>query len=297
MNPMLRRYVPGDFDRVSRFLIDAFQPRNRDGNWLQPQWEYMHTHPNLDETSLSRIGVWESDGSIIGVAHYEGALGEAFFQVHPEHTKLKPAMLDHAEAHLCETRADGAPSLRAYINDFDQAFTALARSRGYAAVEPLGRPLGWLKIPASVPAGRVPLGFRIKSLADDNDLSKVHRVLWRGFGHEGEPPVEGLEWRRKMQSGPNFRKDLTIVVEAPSGQFVSYCGLWFDPVNKLAYVEPMATDPDYRHRGLGKAALWEGIRRCGNLGATDAFVGSDQAFYRALGFTKLHTQVGWERRS
>ncbi|NTU76113.1 MAG: hypothetical protein HGA86_08340, partial [Anaerolineaceae bacterium] len=34
-----------DFDRIGQFLMQHHQPGNRDGNWLQPTWEYMHSHP------------------------------------------------------------------------------------------------------------------------------------------------------------------------------------------------------------------------------------------------------------
>lgn len=44
------------------------------------------------------------------------------------------------------------------------------------------------------------------------------------------------------------------------------------------YVEPVATDPDYRRMDLGKAAVLEGIRRCGELGAEVAYVGSVKDF-------------------
>ena len=98
-----------------------------------------------------------------------------------------------------------------------------------------------------------------------------------------------------MQSGPNFRRDLNIVVEAPHGYFVSYSGTWFEGSNRIAYVEPVATDPDYRRRGLGRAAVLEGIRRCGELGATVAYVGSDLAFYMAIGFEKMHTSQCWTK--
>jgi len=83
------------------------------------------------------------------------------------------------------------------------------------------------------------------------------------------------------------------VVAAPNGNFVSYSGQWHDSVNQIAYVEPVATDPDFRRRGLGKAAVLEGIRRCGALGATVAFVGSDLEFYKAIGFRKIYTSRCW----
>ncbi len=120
-------------------------------------------------------------------------------------------------------------------------------------------------------------------------------ALWRGFNHPGEPPPDGIEGRRKVQSGPHFRHDLAIVVQAPDGAFVAYSGLWFDPVNRLGYVEPVATDPDYRRLGLGTAAVLEGIRRCGELEATAAYIGSNRPFYLAMGFKVLYTSNCWVR--
>lgn len=292
----LRPYTPADFKWVSDFLIANYLPGNRDGNWLQPAWEYMHTHPYLDESSLGRIGIWHEAATIVAVAHYEARLGEAFFQLHPRYTYLKPAMLDYAESHLFAETEGGERHLRAYVNDFDLEFAGLVRSRGYELLAQDARPMSQLAIPRSLPRVDLPSGFLVKSLAEDNDLRKTHRVLWRGFNHEGEPPEQGMAERTKMQSGPNFRKDLTIVVEGPAGDFVSFCGMWYEPANKYAYVEPLATDPDFRRMGLARAALWEGIRRCANLGATVAHVGSDQKFYTAFGFAKSFDSKCWARR-
>ena len=293
MSITLRQYGSDDFKLVSDFLIGNHQPGNQDGNWLQPAWEYMHSHPSLDEASLDRIGIWESEGELVGVSHYESRLGEAFFQVDPDYTHLKPAMLEHAENHLCGETEDGTQYLRAYVNDFDPEFEALVKSREYEIAEQYARPVMQFTIPESFPQIDLPEGFRLKSLADDNNLEKIHRVLWRGFNNPGEPPEKGIEGRKKMQSGRNFRKDLTIVVEAPTGAFASFCGMWYEPVHKIAYVEPVATDPDFRRMGLGTAAVLEGIRRCGDLGATVAYVGSDQEFYKAMGFTKRFDSNCW----
>ncbi len=282
-----RQYsYPDDFKLVGDFLIANFQSGNRDGNWFQPTWEYMHSHPNLDESSLDKIRIWEDSGEIVAVVHYESRLGEVFFEIHPDFTHLKPAMLDYAEEHLFGETETGNRYVRAFVNDFDLELEALVKSRGYELVEQYARPISEFQIPQNFPPVESPEGFHIKSLADDNDLVKINRVLWRGFDHAGEPPADEIEGRRKMQSTPNFRKDLTIVVEAPSGDFVSFSGTWYESVNKITYVEPVATDPDFRRMGLGRAAVLEGIRRCGALGATVAFVGSDQDFYKSIGFTK-----------
>ncbi len=63
-----------DFESVGNFLVQHFRPGNQDGNWLQPTWEYMHSHPALDESALDKIGIWEDSGEITGVVHYETRL-------------------------------------------------------------------------------------------------------------------------------------------------------------------------------------------------------------------------------
>ena len=282
-----------DFPAISDFLYGLYQLNNRDGNWFQPIWEYAYTHPLFNEDAVTRIGIWEDAGTIVAVTLYESRLGEAFFQIHPAYEHLKPEMLKFAEQYLTGTTDQGKRYLKAYLNEGDSAFEQVVRSRVYEKEPASHRPMSKFVIPDPFPLIRLPDGFRIKSLTDDNDLAKIDRVLWRGFNHPGEPPPDSLKDRKKMQSGPHFRKDLTIVVEAPNTTFVAFSGLWFDPVNRLGYVEPVATDPDYRNLGLGTAAVLEGIRRCGELGATIAYVGSDMPFYLAMGFKKLFTLNCW----
>ena len=93
----------------------------------------------------------------------------------------------------------------------------------------------------------------------------------------------------------NYRKDLNIVVEASDANFVSYCGMWYEPVHSIAYVEPVATDPDYRRMGLASVAVMEGIRRCGELGATVTCVVSTKPLYLSLGFRQVYNRSVWQR--
>ena len=285
----------GDFPSISNFLYGLYQPDNRDGNWFQPIWEYAYTHPWFDESAVQHIGVWEDGGTIVGVATYELRLGEAFFHVHPAYEHLKPELLTYAEQHLADATADGKRSLKAYVNDFDAPFERAVRARGYVLQPAEQRPMSQFVIPDPFPAIRLRGGFRLKSLADDNNLVKMDRVLYRGFNHPGEPPADGIEERKRMQAGPHYRKDLAIVVEAPNGDFAAYAGLWFEPANKFAYVEPVATDPDYRRMGLGTAAVLEGIRRCAELGASVAYVAAVLPIYLAMGFKKLYTANCWTK--
>lgn len=292
----LRQFRGGpDYEAVSQFLVGLYRPDSRDGNWFQPVWEYAYTHGWFDEAAVGEIGLWEEGGRIVAVATYESCLGEAFFNVHPDYERLKPEMLTHAERHLVSRGEEGPRHLKAFVNDFDAEFEAVVEARSYQLDPTSHRPMSQFVIPSPFPEILVPEGFHLQSLADDNDLRKVHRVLHRGFNHPGEPPEEGLAGRVKMQSGPNYRRELTIVAVASNGDFVSFCGMWFDALHRFGYVEPVATDPDYRRRGLGRACVLEGIRRCGELGATVAYVGTDKPFYLSFGFRKLHTARCWRK--
>lgn len=287
---------PDDYQVVADFLIAHYQPHNRDWNWLEPMWEYMHGHPFLDQAALGRIGLWEEDGHLVAVAHHESQLGEAFFQIHPAYRHLSPTLLAHAEQHLTGLSNDpDRRVLHVYVPEADETLRAQLRTQGYQRDPGHDRPLYQFIIPDPFPTVTAPAGFGLTSLAETCDWARVHRVLWRGFNHDGEPPAgqAELDSRRQMFDTPSARRDLKIAVVSPAGDFVSFCGMFYVQAHRYAYVEPVATDPAFRRMGLGRAAVLEGIRRCAALGATVAYVGSDQAFYQALGFSKVFALECW----
>jgi len=296
MSVKLRHYNrKTDIKRIGEFLVEHYQPENRDGNFFLPAWEYALTHPYFKDELLDTFGVWEDNGEIAGVAHPEMYPGEAFFELNPSYPQLKAEMLDYALKHLGGKAPNGQRCVLAFINDFDQEFEALARAHGFEIFPDFARPMTQLPIPCPFPSITLPDGFRLQSLAEDNNLKQVTRVLWRGFNHGDEPPDDDMAGRRLMQSAPHYRKDLNIVAVAPDGNYVAYAGTWFEAINKFCYIEPVCTDSSYRRLGLGRAAVLEGVRRCGELGATVACVGSTQPFYLSMGFKKLHTCNCWRK--
>jgi predicted N-acetyltransferase YhbS len=283
-----------DFLPVGEFLIGHHRDGNVDGNWLQPAWEYMHHHPLIDEAHLDRCAVWRDDGRIVGVVHYEWFLGEVFFQAAPGHLALKHEMLDYAQEYMRGIDTEHREHVKVFATDLHDDFYAELTRPGYVRAKNEDRPMS--RIDLSVPLEyTLPSGFHVQSLADENDLNRIDRCLWRGFNHEGEPDGD-LSGRKKMQSGPNFRHDLTAVAVEPGGEYVSLCGTWFESTNRFAYVEPLATDPDFRRMGLARAVVYEGLSRCAREGATIGYVGSIQPFYRAIGFTPIHVEQCWIKR-
>ena len=282
-----------DYSRVGAFLVRTYRTSGRHLNWLQPRWEYMHHHPLVRGVDLAPIGLWEEDGEIVGVAHPEHRPGTVYLERDPARPDLGREMLRYAEGELALS-SDGTRTLRIFIHDADEELGRAALETGYekdGGYEEMSR----FDMSSPMAEPLVPAGFRIASLADDEDPWKVHRLLWRGFNHEGEAPPDGIADRELVQSARNFRKELNIVIVAPDGGFASYCGMWYEPHHRVAYVEPVATDPDFRGRGLGRAAVIEGIRRCARAGATVAYVGTAMPFYLSFGFRQLYRTSLWQR--
>lgn len=283
-----------DFSRVGEFLIETYKPGEYFLNWLQPRWEYMHFHTWTKSLNLEKIGIAKEAGQIIGVVHFESSEFQAYFQVRPGFESVKQILFNYAEENFHGISQSTDRLIRVlYINEFDTYLEESARSRGYEKWPEHVEENSMYRLDKGVPEAALPEGFSIQSLADDLDLRKINRVLWRGFNHPGPPPEEEIQGRYEGMQAPNFRKDLTIIVKAPDGNYVSYSGMWVVPANRVAYVEPVATDPDYRRMGLGNAAVLESVRRAAALGADVAWVGSGQEFYRAIGFEMMFSVYPW----
>jgi len=292
---IIRRYNRAkDYQRVSDFLVETYQPGDTFINWLQPRWEYMHYHPNVKEVNLELIGIFEDNGTIVALVNLEHSEREVYFQVRPGYEHLKAEMLAYAEENFQGISQSTGRLIRAlYIHDYDTAFTQLAESKGYERWDDFGEGNARLLLDQPIPTASLPAGYRLQSLADEVDLHKINQVLWRGFDHPGAPPEQEIPGRRETMQAPNFRKELTIVVVAPDGNYVSYCGMWIVPAHRIAYVEPVATDPDYRRMGLGRAAVLESLRRVAALGAQVAWVGSGLEFYQSIGFEIMFNTYPW----
>ena len=273
-----------DFDAVGRFLIGSHIPGRLD-TWLQPRWEYMHFHPLIENVEVSDIGVAEEGGDIVGVVHPEDWPAFVYFQIHPAADEVGWALLEWAEDHLGGwSHTFGADVLGLWINEDESGLERLAGERGYERRVEHVEEHALLDFVDLVDAPQLPEGFRLQTLAEENDLNEVNRVLWRGFDHGDDPPDEEIPGRRFAQSAPDFRKDLTVVGVSPDGHYVSYCGMWFVPENRVAYVEPVATDPDFRGMGVGTAGVMDALRRVRAEGADLAWVGSGLEFYLRMGF-------------
>jgi predicted N-acetyltransferase YhbS len=285
-----------DYDRIDRFLIETYQPSGVLDNWLEPRWEYMHSHPLIVGLPIGDFGVAEEDGQVLGIVHFEHRPAFVHIQVRSGFEHVEEPLIDWAEAHFGGVSLSlGRRVLGIFAPEMNATRREILARKGFVRHPDFDEPHSAYRLDAPIPQPPLPEGFHLLSLADENDLKKVGQVLWRGFNHEGPVPLDDVDDRRMMQGARHFRKDLNVVVVAPNGDFATYAGTWVVPENGVAYVEPVATDPAYRRMGLGTAAVLETLRRAAVDGAEVAWVGSSAPFYLAMGFTRRFTNELWLR--
>ena len=295
MTPVFRNHtdiagITDDYFKVRGFLL-----KQGYSEFTYARWDWMATHSYLDKTAVGKIGIWEENDEIVGVATFDTRPGIAYCLTHPDYRSLKEEMLNYAEEHLSTPAG-----FEIVIPDTDHYFQGIAARSAYVASQSKELDSVFYIDKTSLDY-ELPKGFRITTLKEDFDLSQYRRVLWKGFNHElkGEGlftfSLEDELSAKKEMLRPYVDLDLKVAVVSPEGNFVSYCGMWYDPEGGFALVEPVATDPEYRGMGLGKAAVLEGIRRVGLQGAKIAFVGSSQQFYYSIGFHPFATSTNWKK--
>ncbi len=296
MTAAFRNYIPEPLFGEDYHKLRAFLIRLDDHNYHFGRWDWMITHINLDPSGLDRIGLWKEDSEIVAAATYDTILGGAYLLFDQAHRHLaEEALLYAKEALAKEGRC------RILILDGDEMLQEIAARHGLIPTQERECDAIYPIDPDQI-SYSLPDGFSITSMKDRFDLYQYGKVLWKGFNHElnGEGPYVFREEERSKREiqfkRPNVNLDLKVAVVAPNGDFVSYCGMWLDDASDSALVEPVATDPAYRKMGLGRAAVLEAIRRCGELGAKRAFVGSSQQFYYSIGFRPYATSTWWEQR-
>ena len=308
-----------DFLQVRDFLSNTYRFYQRSVNWRIERWEYafhfiapyfsawFNPAPSQEQVEQTirylenLTGVWKTtDGEIAGVVNIEHPelahpdFGEFFIQRHPDHIDLFPEMLDFAEANL---RDPGQNRLFTYISPDDQPLRDLLEERGFIAFTDDTEEESLMDVAKTSlhDEPSLPEGFRIQSMADDNDLAKRCKAFGRGFNHpepDDWPPVIAYEY---LQRAPDYRKDQDIVVVAPDGEFASFCLIWHDDPNHLAILEPVGTQPEYRRLGLAREAIFEAIRRVSAKGAKYIIVGSGGGFYEAIGFKPVRSLIRFQK--
>jgi ribosomal protein S18 acetylase RimI-like enzyme len=139
----------------------------------------------------------------------------------------------------------------------------------------------------------LPTGFCIRPHAGLPDVEASVALHRDAFGTANMT----VAWRERTLRQPDYHPDLDLVVKAPDGRLVAFCIAWLSPTGfegrPAGQIEPLGVHPDFRHRGLGRAVLSEGLRRLQDHGAEAVFVETDDdrdaaySLYQSSGFQTL----------
>ncbi len=272
-----RNYRPlCDFAAVRQFMVEIYERDWRNGV-PAPFLEYALCSSWMDTSLVHRFSLWEEDGRIVAFVFYENPMSDVYFSLRPGYERLVDEMIDYAEAEM--PKIDSRQRL--VIFGSQKALVSAAERHGYVRtggyvelIYDFAKPLEYT----------LPQGFSFVS-PDNMDYAKIAECCYRGFDNEKENgPWDGdYEDVLRISLSPNSTIEHCAVIQNERGEYVCVAGMWWTPENELAYMEPLCTVPEYRHRGLAAAALSELYRCLKSLGATH-MTGGSNPFYAKIGY-------------
>jgi predicted N-acetyltransferase YhbS len=276
-----------DYGKDFHQLIQFLNRHNEQHQFIFFHWsrfEWMFARDNFRVEDLPNITLFTKDDEIHGALIFEDEPG-VFFAIYAQDITLKKEIVSFLTTNQ---RQDDI------IISQDQEMIDLLKEASYVQtdwIDPVTRfSLSDFEIPQTE-------DYRIVSLQEDYRLDQIHHALWRGFDHgdDVDYSVQHLEERRHMTSSPNFKKQYTFVA-IKDNTYVAYAGIWYMPKTKTALVEPVATVPDHRKRGLARACIYHGIKAVQKDGAIDIFVGSNRHVYLNMGFRTFDHAIRFEKK-
>lgn len=210
---------------------------------------------------------------------------------HPTHAgdELRAAMLGWAGARA----GAGGPAATLYVqaDDQDHALQRLLVERSFTR-EPVqvcylararAGPLAAPAFPAGLTLRQVPASDTLDRYLD-RDAPLFAR--W------------GVAERRRLMASPDYDPALDLVVEAADGTLAAYCECatsrtaWARGGRREGWIDMVATHPDLRRRGIGRALLLAALRRLRAAGADTARLFTESTNESAL---RLYAALGFQR--
>lgn len=280
--------VLADCGKIYQFMLDIYEKDWRNGV-PAPFFEYAFSSFAywMDITYSFKNRIWEDNGKIVAFCFYESPMTDIYFSLKPGYEELASEMIAYADKHM--PIKDGKRQLVLFGGQ--EALIKAAMQQGYCQVwqttdmqfdfeEVLDYPL--------------PEGFHFVN-PEEFDIDKGNKCCWKGFDHEQSEGPWDHQYEQAgylLKVAPHATSELAVAIANEEGEYACYAGMWWTPENKLAYMEPLCTIPEYRNRGLASAALSELYRRTKKLGATH-MTGGENEFYKKIGYKPAVKWTYW----
>lgn len=274
---IFQAYKPELYQTVCDFLLSLNRLDKIHINWNWARFEWSMGHPYFQKESENKIGLWYENGRVVALAVYDTYPGEAACLVASGYEPLFEEVLSFAYANLKDDQGLGVA-----INDKSKGEIEIAERLGFSLAE---QKEILMVVSTKGKEPLLPKGFRF---VEPGDKDEVQWVIYQGFDH-GNDSEAFQKQKTPVADKPHLNPYLHLCVETEAGEKVAYCCLWYDSSSDYAYLEPLCVIPGYRGKGLGKALVYELLRRANSLGADSAYVISGMDFYKKLGFKPAET--------
>jgi mycothiol synthase len=298
---LLQRTLQGedDYFRLRNFLRAVFLLNARlEHSWHVARLDYWRWHfienCRFCESVEKATAIWETaDGQIAGVLN---ALSrdEIRLHVHPKYRTpaLEEEMLAYAKANFFDLTQSGRPYHYLPVFTDDTRRQEIVRRLGYQKADGFGH--HWRRdLDAPIPDVAISPGYTIRSMGALDEHPARGWASWRAFhSDEGDEHYDGdWSWYQNVQSMPLYRRDLDIVAIAPGGEIAAFTTIAYDDYTRSAVCVLVGTTAEHWRKGLGKAVLFEGMRRLQKLGCTLVFATANEPPADALYHSVMHTML------
>ena len=282
--------ILGDCGKIYQFMLDIYERDWRNGV-AAPFFEYAYSSFSywMDISYSYKNRIWEDNGEIVAFCFYENPVTDICFSLKPGYEELAPEMIAYADEHM--PKKDGKNQLT--LSGGQTALINAAKELGYRQVYELNDMQFDFEDVLDYP---LPEGFHFVKL-EEYDMDKISKCCWKGFNHEETEGAWDHQYEQnnyQQQVAPHATTELDVIIADEQGEYACYAGMWWVPQNKLAYMEPLCTIPEYRNRGLAAAALSEMYRKTKKLGATHMTGGANE-FYKKIGYKSAVKWTYWKK--
>jgi ribosomal protein S18 acetylase RimI-like enzyme len=294
-----QRFYEGeaDYAAMRALIADSYRLSAPHADMMLGDLDWWRALLPEPETFLPRVPLWFAGATLGGFIWPAEGSGDAI--VHPAHRAAAPLLLAYAEAHLRKDADGGGQSLMQVSLESDAARNQLLAAQGFVRSDDF-LASHVIDLAEPKPQPQLPHGFTIRDMAGpvtDAELEarvNVHRAAFH-------PSKLTLAKYMAARRAPTYRPELDLVVMTPAGEFGAFTIVWYEPQNRTGLFEPVGCHPDFQRRGLGRAVLYEGLRRLRELGATRAHVNAwldnspGALLYRAAGFQLIDRFYEWHK--
>lgn len=292
-----------DINLAWDFMTDVYKPYFANGP-AAPFFEYALTSTWMNKEYLYLNRFWIEDGRVVGFVFTEASVTSIFFNLRPGYEELADEMVCYAENYF----PDFGEGREIIIFSGQKALIQAVQKRGYKlSYENVDLLFDFRKSKLNYD---LPEGFHFVDPLLIDTL-KLAKCTWNGFNAEELGPFENWDNPNsenfmnpyKSYQGivsstlappPHSTYKYNVIIANKHEDYVCFSGMWWVPENKLAYMEPLCTVPEYRKKGLAAAALTQHYRRLKALGA-EYMTGGGNDFYKRIGYEDEIHWLHWKK--